>query len=155
MKRFMDDILMVYVKTEAWDADSFVRDFAESRCYQKPLKLEEGKDGTFLETTYWIEGEDIKHILKNDNASGGSKVWRYQHWYSNTPFLQKRATLTTCLRKAQQMASDPGCLYRGALDKIAEFRRLHYPMSVLQKACTFLGASTGEGTWITVRNALR
>ena len=36
-----------------------------------------------------------------------------------------------------------------------EFRRLHYPLSVLQKACNYLGATSGEGTWITVRNALR
>ena len=80
---------------------------------------------------------------------------RYQHWDSNTPFLQKRATLTACLRKVQQQASDPAAMIPSALDKIAEFRRLRYPESVLQKACTFLGASTGEGTWITVRNALR
>ena len=30
-----------------------------------------------------------------------------------------------------------------ALDKIAEFRRIRYPLSVLSKCCTFLGASTG------------
>ena len=82
------------------------------------------------------------------------KVWRYQHWDSNTPFLQKRATLTACLRKVQQQASDPAAMIPSALDKIAEFRRLRYPESVLSKACNFLGASTGEGTWITVRNAL-
>ena len=71
--------------------------------------------------------------------------------------MEKRATLTACLKKVQQMASDgqADVFAAAALDKIAEFRRLHYPTSVLQKACTFLGASTGEGTWITVRNALR
>ena len=42
-----------------------------------------------------------------------------------------------------------------ALEKIAEFRRLRYPTSILSKACTFLAASTGEGAWITIRNALR
>ena len=86
---------------------------------------------------------------------GTSKVWRYQHWYSNTPFMQKRATVTACLRKVQQMASDPTQILVGAREKLEEFRRLHNPDSVLQKACNFLGASTGEGTWITVRNALR
>ena len=53
------------------------------------------------------------------------------------------------------MASDPEQLELGALDKLAEFRRLRYPSSILQKACNYLGAATGEGTWITVRNALR
>ena len=42
-----------------------------------------------------------------------------------------------------------------AMAKIAEFRRLRYPLSVLQKACNVLGASTAERTWITVRDALR
>ena len=53
------------------------------------------------------------------------------------------------------MASGPEQVFRGALEKIAEFRRLHYPLSVLQKACNYLGATSGEGTWLTVRNALR
>ena len=42
-----------------------------------------------------------------------------------------------------------------ALDKIAEFRRLRYPLSVLTKCCTFLGASTGVRQWYAVRDALR
>ena len=108
-----------------------------------------------METRYWVQGKTIRHKLKNDNENGAIKIWRYHHWYSNTPFLQKRATLTACLRKVQQQASDPAALREGALDKIAEFRRLHYPLSVLQKACNYHGATSGEGTWITVRNALR
>ena len=117
--------------------------------------MEPGKDGTFLETSFWVEDERITHKLKNDNGGGDTKVWRYQHFYSNTPFLQKRATLTACLKKVQQMASDPANVRQGALEKIAEFRRLSYPLSILRKACNFLGASTGEGAWITVRNTLR
>ena len=44
----------------------------------------------------------------NNNEGGGanSSVWRYQHFYSDSAFLQKRATLTACLRKVQKMASD-------------------------------------------------
>ena len=155
MKRFMDDILLAYAKSPSWDSDKFIADFTESQCYQKPLKLEEGKDGVFLETRYWTDGWKIYHKLKNDNSGGEAKVWRYQHWYSNTPFLQKRATLTACLRKVHHQASGPNMIKQGALDKIAAFRRLHYPLSVLQKACSLLGASPGEGTWITVRDVLR
>ena len=43
----------------------------------------------------------------------------------------------------------------GALAKIAEFRRLRYPINVLRKTCSYLGATTGVGAWITVRDALR
>ena len=109
----------------------------------------------FLETAFWTNEDHITHRLKNDNSDGRQQIWRYQHWYSNAPFLQKRATLTACLRKVQQMASDPQQLLAGARDKVAEFRRLRYPDNVLRKACNFLGASTGEGMWITVRNELR
>ena len=156
IKRFMDDICIVYARNdEKWDASRFVTDLGASECYQKPLKLEAGKDGTFLETRFWIEGDQIRFRLKNDNEGHDQKVWRYQHFDSNTPFLQKRATLTACLRKVQHQSSDKAAMGYSALEKIAEFRGLRYPTSILSKACTFLAASTGEGAWITIRNALR
>ena len=86
MNRFMDDILMVYAQTPRWDFERFVADFVASECYQKPLTLEEGKDGTFLETRFWVDEASIKYKLKNDNEGGKNNVWRYQHWYSNTAF---------------------------------------------------------------------
>ena len=46
------------------------------------------------------------------------------HFHANAPFIQKRATLTACLRKVNRMASDTANLYVSALDKVAEFRRL-------------------------------
>ena len=127
-KRFMDDILMVYAETEEWDSARFIEDFTRSECYFEPLKLEDGKEGTFLETRFWVDGNEIKHKLKNDNEDGSNRIWRYQHWYANTPFLQKRATLTACLRKVQHQASNPAIMGSSALDKIAEFRRLRYAL---------------------------
>ena len=146
---------MVYAKNEEWDHERFVRDFEKSECYQAPLELEEGKAGTFLETRYEVHGKCFKYRLKNDNEGGETKIWRYQHFHSFSPFTQKRATLTSCLKKIHKMASDPATLWQSALAKVAEFRRLWYPLGVLRGACTYLGASTGEGTWITVRNTLR
>ena len=154
-KRFMDDILLVYARSPHWDAEKFVSDMQESVCYQEPLRLEKGKDGTFLETRFTIENGSFRYKLKNDNEDGNTKVWRYQAFGSASPFLQKRATLTACLRKVHAMASDADMLYASALDKVAEFRRLRYPLGLLRKACSFLGATTGEGTWITVRQTLR
>ena len=154
-RRFMDDILMCYAKNEHWDYSGFVADFERSECYQDPLTLEEGKQGTFLETTYEIKNNKFVYRLKNENEAGENKVWRYQHFHSYSPFLQKRATLTACLKKVQKMASDPVTLWRSAVAKVAEFRRLRYPLGVLRAACSYLGATTGEGTWITVRDTLR
>ena len=107
----MDDICIVYARNdEKWDATRFVTDLGASECYQKPLKLEAGKDGTFLETRFWIEGDQIRFRLKNDNEGQDQKVWRYQHFDSNTPFLQKRATLTACLRKVHHQSSDKAAM---------------------------------------------
>ena len=124
---------------------------------KSPLKLEPGNDGTFLETRIWIEGNTIRHKLKNDNERGKTKIWRYKHFDDGSAFTEKRATLTACLKKVQQMASDgrADVFATAALDKIAEFRRLRYPLSVLAKCCTFLGASTGVRQWYRVRDALR
>ena len=145
MKRFMDDILLIHVKTQEWNGEKFIKDFTESQCYQKPLKLESGKDGTFLETRFWTEANQIKYRLKNDNEDGRDELWRYQHWYSNSSYVQKQATLTACLRKVQQMASDPAQLKKGALDKITEFRRLRYPSSVpYGKRATSSGPQPGR-----------
>ena len=154
-RRFMDDILMVYAKNDEWDHEQFIRDFEESACYHAPLELEEGKAGTFLETRYEVNGKEFDYKLKNDNEAGERKIWRYQHVHSFSTFAQKRATLTACLKKVHHMASSPATLWESALAKVAEFRRLRYPLGVLRGACTYLGANTGEGTWITVRNTLR
>ena len=53
------------------------------------------------------------------------------------------------------MSSDTHSMAESALAKIAEFRRLRYPINVLRKTCAYLGATTGEGAWITIRDALR
>ena len=69
--------------------------------------------------------------------------------------MQKRATLAACLRKVHSMASNPGMLFTSGLAKAEEFRRLRYPLNVLCKTCAYLGASTGEITWIQIRDTLR
>ena len=68
--------------------------------------------------------------------------------------MQKRALLQACLQKVAKMASDKDALYHSALQKISEFTDLQYPRSVLRGVCTYLGATTGEGTWINVRHAI-
>ena len=117
--------------------------------------LEDGTQNTFLETTFEIRNNRFRWWLKNDNMAGQNPTkWRYQHWSTHTPYLQKRALLTACLRKVGKMASDSDALYASAIQKLAEFIRLKYPRNVLRACCTYLGASTGEGTWINVRRTL-
>ena len=112
------------------------------------------KEGIFLETKYFTKNNNIHYKLKNDNEDGKYNTWRYQHWHSNTTLLQKVTTLNACLRKAEQ-ASHPQLMFESARAKVEEFRRLRYPRQVLQKACSRLGAITGNGMWITVRDLLR
>ena len=148
-KRFMDDVFLIYADNA--DTKDLVKDL--KRCYESPLKLEPAKPGTFLETRYDVDTSTaaIGYKLKNDNERETS-VWRYHHYHSYAPFMQKRATLTACLKKVQRMARDTRTLRASALAKIDEFKRLDYPQTLLRKACTFLAASSGESTWISVRN---
>ena len=124
--RFMDDILLFARKAPGWDHERFIKDFTASECYHPPLKLEDAKDDTFLETTFEVRpGGRIRHWLKNDNPQGGPpKIWRYQHFASYCSFEQKRATLMACLKKVHGMANDGAALYQSALKKLAEFREL-------------------------------
>ena len=91
---------------------------------------------------------------KNDNEEE-TKIWRYNHFPSHTSFVQKRATLTACLKKTENMASTMEMFKLSALNKIREFQRLRYPNSILKGACTFLAATTGSGAWMDVKRHIR
>ena len=147
-KRYMDDILIIYAVGDNWNHDDFLEKMIHS--YDEPLELEEGKEGTFLETTYEVSATDIRYKLKNENERM-TKIWRYQHFQSYSPFSQKRATLIACLRKVQRHASDRINLHSSALAKLREFRNLGYPKDVLTKACTHLAISSEDPTWLSIR----
>ena len=150
----MDDVLMVYAKADDWDHDAFIRDFVRSECYWPPLKLEDAKEATFLETTFDLRPDgSLEYWLKNDNAHE-RRVWRYQHYRSHAPFAQKRALIISSLRKVHKMASDRRRLYTSALDKLREFIALSYPSTLLRSACNRLAYTTGVGTWIGIRNSI-
>jgi len=148
----MDDILLLLRKSPSWDYERFLADFTRSECYHPPLKLEDAKEDTFLETTFQIRGNSIWHWLKNDNVRGQPpKVWRYHHFASYCSFEQKRATLMACLKKVHRMASDRYVLQCSALQKLEEFHRLQYPTAVLRGVCTYMAACTSQYGWIQVR----
>jgi len=150
--RYMDDMLMFIAERPDRSHTAILHDF-EKACY-KPLKLEDGAPNTFLETQFAIQNQDIRFWLKNDNAQGENKIWRYQHYKSHSPFLQKQAVLTACLRKVQKMSSDNDTLYDSGLAKVREFSRLAYPPTVLRGACTYLGATTGTYKWYEIRDQI-
>ena len=94
----------------------------------------------------------FRHWLKNDNtAEQPHTIWRYQHFASATPFQQKRAVIMACMQKVQRMASAKEAIYDSAVQKMAEFPRLEYPISVLRGVCTYMAATTAEYEWINVR----
>ena len=96
----------------------------------------------------------FSYFLKNDNEDGKQKIWRYQHYRSFSPYLQKRALLNACLKKVHKMASDKHVLKKSAFDKINEFQRLQYPRHMLKSACTFVAASLGVREWLDVRDQI-
>ena len=96
-----------------------------------------------------------RYWLKNDNEIGEEpKIWRYKDFRSHAPYAQKRALITMMMQKVQRMTSDREALRDSALQKLEEFRRLGYPRGLLRGVCNFMGATTGNGGWITVRNLL-
>ena len=154
VKRFMDDILCIYAKAPEWKYDEFINDFCKSEVYVEPLKLEDGKEATFLETRFKIEQDKISFWLKNENEKE-KKIWRYNHFHSHGSFKQKRATLTACLKKTEKMASNKHVFIDSACNKIKEFQDLAYPKSILKGACTSLAATTGNGAWMGVKRHIR
>ena len=130
-------------------------DFERSECYHPPLELEDGAQGTFLETTFEWKGDRWAYRIKNENQAGEEpKVWRYKDFRSHAPYAQKRALITMMMKKVAKMASDKKELRESAIQKLEEFRRLRYPVGLLRGVCGFMGATTGDGTWIGVRNTI-
>ena len=129
-KRYMDDVICFYAKNGCWDHNKFVQDITKSECYMAPLKLTDGEDGTFLETSFEVtSGNRIRHWLKNkaDLASN----WRYSHFDSHASLIQKRSTIVATLRKVHQMASGKRKLIISAEKKLQEFLNLKYPIGML------------------------
>ena len=89
VKRFMDDILCIYAKAPEWKYDEFINDFCKSEVYVEPLKLEDGKDATFLETKFKTENDKISFSLKYEKNETEKKIWRYNHFLSRGSFKQK------------------------------------------------------------------
>ena len=119
------------------------------------MELEDGAQGTFLETTFEWKGDRWAYQIKNENRAGEEpKVWRYKDFRSHAPYAQKRALITMMMQKVQRMTSDREALRESALQKLEEFRQLGYPRGLLRGVCNFMGATTGNGGWITVRNLL-
>ena len=145
-KRYMDDILLLMLKDETWDHDRFYEDFQRSECYMAPLKLEEAQEGTFLETTFTVQGGHIRFRLKNVNE-GGKNVWRYQAYDSYQPYTQKWSTLVATLKKVAGMAGDEREEFESALHKLREFTQLGYPMRVRRRACYKVRDDTGRMLW--------
>ena len=154
MRRYMDDVIMVYAESDVWDSEKFIADFKESTCYHEPLTLQECKDNTFLETVYEIKDERFEFWLKNTNADGTQRTWRYHNYNSDANTVTKMSTLKACLRKVHAMASNAEVLHRSALAKIAEFRAIGYPTHLLRRTCAELAISAGDTAWYAVRQAI-
>ena len=103
-KRYMDDILLFFLK-DGWDSEKFYADF-QTECYMAPLKLEEASADTFLESSFRLVDGGIRYRLKNANAGGDRKVWRYHAHDSYVPSSQRHSTMVATLKKVDEIASD-------------------------------------------------
>lgn len=155
--RYMDDIIMFYVKNDSFDDQQFLTDFTKSDCYWSPLELEDGKADTFLETTFSLVNNTCRYWIKNENQSavtGQQKIWRYAHYHSYGSRAQKLKTLKATLTKLHKLSSDDACLYHSARCKLCEFQNLRYPPTTLAKTCNALAISTANTIWFKIRNSL-
>jgi hypothetical protein len=153
-KRYMDDIIMLYVNKPNIDSAMLLKDFKKSECYLPPLKLEDAGTDTFLETSFEITADNrVRYWLKNNNQVGQPpRIWRYAHFHSYMPFPMKRAVMMSCLKKVHRMASGPCELYESGIKKIAEYLQLQYPEKMVWTACTTMGVHTRNPTWFDIRD---
>ena len=74
--------------------------------------------------------------------------WRYHHYSSALPFIQKKTILFSTLKKLHHLASDNKQLFLSALHKLREFATLEYPVGLRKMLCVNMLRETGNPTWI-------
>jgi hypothetical protein len=154
--RYMDDILMFHVEKPNFDQAKFLSSFCKSDCYWNPLKLEDGKSDTFLESTFEVTKDNkIRYWLKNENEIGQEpKTWRYAHFHSYATFESKKGVMIATLKKLDKMASDDNALINSAIKKLHEFIILKYPAKLIWTACTSLAITTRNTAWFKIRGII-
>ena len=145
-KRYMDDILLFFLK-DGWDSEKFYADF-QTECYMAPLKLEEASADTFLESSFRLVDGGIRYRLKNANAGGDRKVWRYHAHDSYVPSSQRHSTMVATLKKVDEMASDWEEKAESAMHKLKEFADLGYPAQERVRACRVLARERDWQVWM-------
>ena len=109
----------------------------------------------FGRTSFRIEDGHVRYRyrLKNVNAGGRKKVWRYHAYDSYTPTWRKKSTLIATLKKVDAMASDREEKWMSAVDKLREFAQLGYPVAVRREACGVVAAECQDGMRLLVATA--
>ena len=155
--RYMDDVLTLTAQSAIFDKDRFITDFHKSECYWDPLRLEDGGEGTFLETSFTLDTNgNVSHWLKNVNEPDKEpKVWRYAHYSSYTPWASKRSVMISTLKKVNKMASNEENLVMSAYCKLKEFAELRYPIPALLRACSVVAVTTRNPAWFQVINTFK
>ena len=142
----MDDILLFFLK-DGWDSEKFYAEF-QTECYMAPLKLEEASADTFLESSFRLVDEGIRYRLKNANAGGDRKMWRYHAHDSYVPSSQRHSTMVATLKKVDEMASDWEEKAESAMHKLKELADLGYPAQERVRACRVLARERDWQVWM-------
>ena len=147
----MDDILLLTKRgTRDTNDQNDIISQLRADCYHKPLTLEEGTEGVFLETEFSTDGhKEWSYQIRNGR---GTKVWRYHHNDSGLPFEMKKATMIAILRKVHKMASGKKELLASATAKLAEFRRLRYSCGLRKFMCAIMARDYNSTIWRYVRS---
>ena len=82
--------------------------------------LEETSADTFLESSFRLVDGGIRYRLKNANAGGDRKVWRYHAHDSYVPSSQRHSTMVATLKKVDETASDWKEKAESAMHKLKE-----------------------------------
>ena len=102
--------------------------------------------------------ENDKQCNENHNAhdpDNETRVWRYAHYSSYTPWASKRSVMISTLKKVNKMASNDENLVKSAYWKLKEFARLKYPIPALLRACSVVAVTTRNPAWFQVINTFK
>ena len=132
-------------------------------CYHRDMEVQEEKIENnryhFLETTVECRPDGFEVMHRNKNFEhlllhGKQKLYRYQHFFSFSPYRAKKGVVISALSRIARNCSSDARVIESVFQLFVELQMLRYPRALLLSALDRLWRRTGKDVWMALRSAV-
>jgi len=93
--------------------------------------------------------KNFEHLLLH----GKQKLYRYQHFFSFSPYRAKKGVVISALSRIARNCSSDLRVIESVFQLFVELQMLRYPRALLLSALDRLWRRTGHDVWMALRRA--